>query len=768
MLQVGDQSYAQGQFVTGRVTKVGDSAVFVLLPNNVRGIIRREWLPEELRKRECRYVISRGAEVKAKVRGIDNRSLYILLDLDSIVRDPWIEARPTFRKGQLVRGEVRDIKPYGVFVEIDQGVSALIPIDEIPGASQETIERVLFPGDLVEAKITVVSDEKRQLSLSIERHLQTLRRYRQDNRDRFTEDSPLIRSVARMPAPAGAAASAQLQGGAGRVKRILVVDDSLHYLNGMRRWLCRAGYDVELAQTGTEGSELAIARGFDLILMDARMPDISGMEAARRIKRDRPSTKIAIVTGDERPPEPSEMTGVDVIGVISKFGGLSAIEQLIISVESEAEAPAPFEMFQNFGQEVELIQKASQAQHTAQGLAGVLGGILSELRVATGAQASAVFDMDPATKTMVVLAQNGTVPGDGYGVQDLKYSPVRDVIRDGQPILENQVLRNEKKFSYLLRYRMFESCIGLRIEGEHKRRFRHALFLFHRAPDRFTPAHVQQALLVSKMLALAIERSEIELRLLEMQSMAVAGLLRSGLLHEINNHLNDIEISVSNLRSDYEDLCTDPHRPTTDGQFLDDIGDSLGAVTSASANLRAIAESFLGLLRAEKDTYLDVNEIINRAKQVVEPEAGIDVHIIVSPEAKIPSTYGVASRLERAFANVMLNAVQHIKVHSKREDMGILLVKTTYEPRDGERPIKVRFIDTGPGIHRKDFERIFERGVSSRRDGSGLGLYISRGLINSMGGRISIEDSLMFVGSSFLIELPSAADTEIVHDHAAK
>ena len=62
-------TFEVGQSVTGIVGKVSDGAIFVLLPGNMRGVIRREWLPEESRKVSCRYIISRGAQVEVKISG---------------------------------------------------------------------------------------------------------------------------------------------------------------------------------------------------------------------------------------------------------------------------------------------------------------------------------------------------------------------------------------------------------------------------------------------------------------------------------------------------------------------------------------------------------------------------------------------------------------------------------------------------------------------------------------------------------------------------
>jgi signal transduction histidine kinase len=71
-------------------------------------------------------------------------------------------------------------------------------------------------------------------------------------------------------------------------------------------------------------------------------------------------------------------------------------------------------------------------------------------------------------------------------------------------------------------------------------------------------------------------------------------------------------------------------------------------------------------------------------------------------------------------------------------------------------PIQIIVIDTGPGIHYHQQERIFLLDTSTRRTGHGLGLYISRNLAETMGGRLRLVDSLMFIGSAFVVELPQS------------
>jgi signal transduction histidine kinase len=84
-----------------------------------------------------------------------------------------------------------------------------------------------------------------------------------------------------MPAAVAVAPVYELPAAKGRV---LVTDDNPEVRQVTADMLTLLGYEVTVAACGAEGVELATTRGFDLILMDLRMPDISGYEAARQIR----------------------------------------------------------------------------------------------------------------------------------------------------------------------------------------------------------------------------------------------------------------------------------------------------------------------------------------------------------------------------------------------------------------------------------------------------------------------------------------------------
>ena len=86
---------------------------------------------------------------------------------------------------------------------------------------------------------------------------------------------------------------------------------------------------------------------------------------------------------------------------------------------------------------------------------------------------------------------------------------------------------------------------------------------------------------------------------------------------------------------------------------------------------------------------------------------------------------------------------------------GRVLIRATLQALPNNL-LQIGVEDDAAGVHRELWERIFELGFTTRSEGgSGLGLYITRSLVEALGGRVYISDSIMLWGTTFMIELPT-------------
>ena len=80
--------------------------------------------------------------------------------------------------------------------------------------------------------------------------------------------------------------------------RILVVEDEAKIARFIELELTHEGYGIEKAEDGRAGLELALSRDFDLILLDIMLPQISGMEVLRRLRREKDTPVILLTARD--------------------------------------------------------------------------------------------------------------------------------------------------------------------------------------------------------------------------------------------------------------------------------------------------------------------------------------------------------------------------------------------------------------------------------------------------------------------------------------
>jgi small subunit ribosomal protein S1 len=109
-----------------------------------------------------------GQKVQGWVRDIDTENRRIGLTMRRMPdRDPWERIEMRYQEGQTVEGTVENGADFGVFVELEPGLSGLIPISEL-GLERDADPRTAFsPGEKVQLKLMGLDPERRRISLSV-------------------------------------------------------------------------------------------------------------------------------------------------------------------------------------------------------------------------------------------------------------------------------------------------------------------------------------------------------------------------------------------------------------------------------------------------------------------------------------------------------------------------------------------------------------------------------------------------------------------------
>lgn len=243
---------------------------------------------------------------------------------------------------------------------------------------------------------------------------------------------------------------------------------------------------------------------------------------------------------------------------------------------------------------------------------------------------------------------------------------------------------------------------------------------------------------LAELAALTRERDRMQAEAVEAEAFRRSDELKTALLRSISH---DLRTPLTSMIAGGSALGS-PTLTTAERTELSE------AIVGEGKRLSRLVENLLDMSRLEAGKaephreLTDLGEVLEVARQAV---AGTDL-VRLAVEAELPMINADAAQLERAFENLLDNAIRHSggkPVLARSRLVGDAVV--------------LRVVDQGPGIPESEWQRIFEpfqRGVSGRSDtGSGLGLAIVKGFVEANGGKIAVE-SLPGQGTSFVVRFP--------------
>ncbi|NRA44692.1 MAG: 30S ribosomal protein S1 [Oligoflexales bacterium] len=160
--------YTEGIKTKGTVVSLTDYGAFVELEDGIEGLIHISEMSWSKRIRHPSKVVSIGDEVDVVVLAIDLEARRISLGMKQMEPNPWEIVNEKYSVGDIIRGKIRNITDFGIFVGIEEGIDGLIHISDISWT-----ERIKHPGDIykkgdeVEAKILQINTEGEKFSLGI-------------------------------------------------------------------------------------------------------------------------------------------------------------------------------------------------------------------------------------------------------------------------------------------------------------------------------------------------------------------------------------------------------------------------------------------------------------------------------------------------------------------------------------------------------------------------------------------------------------------------
>lgn len=163
-----ERKYPINSHVKGRVTKLLPYGAFVELEKGVEGLVHVSELSWVKRITRPSDVLKLDQEIEAVVLSISVKEQKISLGVRQLEDNPWADIESRFSIGTVIKGQVRNLTPYGAFVGLEEGIDGMIHVSDMSWTRKiNHPSEVLKKGDEVEAIVLEIKKEDQRVSLGI-------------------------------------------------------------------------------------------------------------------------------------------------------------------------------------------------------------------------------------------------------------------------------------------------------------------------------------------------------------------------------------------------------------------------------------------------------------------------------------------------------------------------------------------------------------------------------------------------------------------------
>lgn len=160
--------YPQGTRLFGKVTNITDYGAFVEIESGIEGLVHVSEMDWTNKNVDPKKVVQLGEEVEVMVLEIDEDRRRISLGMKQCKPNPWEEFAASHQKGDIVKGQIKSITDFGVFIGLDGGIDGLVHLSDLswtePG---EEAVRKYKKGEELEAMVLTIDVERERISLGV-------------------------------------------------------------------------------------------------------------------------------------------------------------------------------------------------------------------------------------------------------------------------------------------------------------------------------------------------------------------------------------------------------------------------------------------------------------------------------------------------------------------------------------------------------------------------------------------------------------------------
>jgi PAS domain S-box-containing protein len=495
--------------------------------------------------------------------------------------------------------------------------------------------------------------------------------------------------------------------------RVLIVDDNTELVATLHAVLVgpavtrdREGdterkasrFEVVTASCGEEALAVARTRGFDVAIVDVKLPDVSGVDLIRPLREAMPHGEVVLITG---------FASVDAAIGALRSGAFAFVlksfrpEELISTVEQALT-------------KVQLKREREELERRYRALVEL-----------TDVLVVALDDEDRVVLMNRKTAALAGVPADAAFGQSFWHSwiPPEDHVK------ARDALQNTR---FGERAREVETGFVDARDGT-RRRVRWHL---SRAREDGAPAleagGVRSAPGAPAELVYAIgidvtERRALEMRAADAEAMSAMGGLALNLAHEIRNPLNAAVLQLHLLGRNIDKLETEPATRAALHKRAEIVGDEIGRLNRLLTEFLELARP-RGIAREPVHVGRLVDDVLDLERESAAARK-IRIERVISADGCV--AIGDREKLKQVVINLIVNAIEAMK------EGGVLTARVECS---AERVV-IAIEDTGPGIAPDVLASVFDPFFTTKEAGTGLGLSIVRKIVDAHAGEVRIETS---------------------------
>ncbi|WP_394837397.1 ATP-binding protein [Pendulispora rubella] len=481
----------------------------------------------------------------------------------------------------------------------------------------------------------------------------------------------------------------------GMLGRILVVDDNTDLVTTLREVLEPHGFVVINATKGQDALRIAETDGFDVAIVDVKLPDTSGVDIIQPLRRASPASEVVLVTG---------FASVDAAIAALRSGAFAFIlksfrpEELLSTIQQAIT-------------KVRLMRDREELERRYRALVELTDVLVIGLDE-TGHVA--LFNRRAAA-----LAEIASEEAYGRDFVDT-WIPEEDRGRLRESL--SQAHRGE-------RLREVETSFV-----EPNRRVRWQLLP---ARDSEEKRHHFVYLIGIDV----TERRALEKRAADAEALSAMGTLALNLAHEIRNPLNAAVLQLHLMGRDIDKLEADYERRAAMHRRVEIVGSEINRLNRLLTEFLELARP-RGIGREPVHIGSLVDDVLELERESAE-RRGIRIERqIVADGCGV--AIGDREKLKQVIINLVVNSIEAMK------GGGTLTARV----KCGDSNVVLEIVDTGPGIDPELVDNVFDPFFTTKEGGTGLGLSIVRKIIDQHGGDVSIT-SEKGQGTQVRVRVPS-------------